>query len=201
MNKCTTKNIYESIDACPGKKNMPGIRRRLYYIPKTDIANWPELPEVGGNESSMKDLAVLKGDFTLAEGKFFRHIDLKDEASNVTFESVGENGTKLFNNQANAIVVGQSDEVKGFARQAVNEDLVYVYQNRNGSFAVIGNEAFTCQTAPSGDTSAESTGASTTTLAINCYDECPVPTYVGKLPISETDQIDCSTGKEEKISA
>lgn len=201
MNKCTTKNIYESIDACPGKKTLAGIRRRLYYIPKSAIAKWPKLPEVTKEGAKMSDLAVYVGDFELAEGAFFKHIELKPEASNVTFDTVGETGSKIVNNQANAVVVGQPNDVKGFARQCINEDIVYVYQNRDGSFAVIGNEAFESITQASGDTAAESTGASTSTFAISCYDECPVPTYVGKLPISATDQIDCTTGEEEKIAA
>jgi len=193
---CTTESLYQSIEACPGKKVLPGIRRRLYYINKADIAAFPSLPNVGEEGvKTMADLAKLVGDFTLAAEKFFQFIDLKDEASNVTFETVGEDGSKLFNNQANAVVAGQDDDIKGFARQALNDDLVYVYQNRNGSFAVLGNEMFKCHTSPAGDTAAEATAASTTTFAIQCYDDCPVPTYTGKLPLTATTYLDCSDGK------
>ena len=195
---CTTESLYQSIEACPGKKVLPGIRRRLYYINKADIAAFPTLPNIGDEGvANMADLAKYSGDFTLAAEKYFQFIDLKDEASNVTFETVGEDGSRLFNNQANAIVAGQDDDIKGFARQALNDDLVYVYQNRNGSFAVLGNEMFKCHTSPSGDTAAEATAASTTTFAIQCYDECPVPTYTGKLPIAASKYIDCSDGKEK----
>lgn len=193
---CDVKSLYNSIEACPGKKNLPGIRRRLYYINKAAVVKFPKLPNIDDKDATeMKSLAVLKGDFQLAADNFFQFIDLKDEASNVTFETVGENGSKLFNNQANAIVSGQSDEVKGFGRQAVNDDIVYVYQNRSGEFCVLGNEEFMCNTSPSGDTSAEATGAITSTFAIQCYDECPVPTYKGKLPLSATTYLDCSDGE------
>ena len=198
---CTTESLYQSIEACPGKKVLPGIRRRLYYIKKSAIANFPALPNAGDNGvEDMADLAKYDGDFTLAADAYFQFIDLKDEASNVTFETVGEDGSKLFNNQANAIVAGQDDEIKGFARQALNDDILYVYQNRNGSFAVLGNEMFKCHTSPSGDTAAEATAACTTTFAIQCYDECPVPTYTGKLLISATKYIDCADGKEKTVS-
>ena len=153
---CTTKSLYKSIEACPGKKNLPGIRRRLYYKNKAAIATFPKLPDVGAEEvADMAALARLQGDFTLAAEEYWQFIDLKDEASNVTYESVGEDGSKLFNNQANAIVSGQDDEVKGFARQALNDDIVYVYQDRAGKFCVLGNEMFKCHTSPSGDTAAE----------------------------------------------
>ncbi len=193
---CTNNSLYESIQACPGKKVLPGIRRRLYFIPKLAIVTFPSLPAIGGdNVSHMADLSKLVGNFVPQADTYFQFIDLKDEASNVTFESVGEDGSKLFNNQANAIVVGMEDEVKGFARQALNEDMVYVYQDRAGKFCVLGNEAFKCHTSPAGDTAAEATGATTTTLAIQCYDECPVPTYTGKLQLSATQYLDCSDGQ------
>ena len=124
-------------------------------------------------------------------------LDLKDEASNVTFESVGEDGSKLFNNQANAIVSGMDDEIKGFARQANNDDLVYLYQQRDGKFCLLGNEMFKTHTSPSGDTASEATGAITTTFAIQVYDECPVPTYEGKIKIAADKYIDAQTGEEQ----
>ena len=201
MGNCTSKTLYQSIEACPGKKIMPGIRRRLYFTDKASIVKFPSLPDLGeAGEDKMANLARLKGDFLLKEEKYFQFIDLKDEASNVTFETVGENGSKLFNNQANAIVAGQPDEVKGFARQALNDDIVYVYQNRDGSFCVLGNEAFQCHTSPSGDTAAEATGATTTTFAIEVHDECPVPTYTGKLPLSATERLNCETGEVEAVT-
>ena len=199
MGQCNTKSVYASVEACPGQRNLAGIRRRIYFVNKKDIASWPKLPKVTDENVTMGKLAQYDGDFTLLGDAVFNFLDLKDEASNVTFEPVGENGSKLFNNQANAVVAGQDDKLKGFARQALNDDIVYVYQQRDGKFCVLGNEMFKCNTSPSGDTGAEATGAITTTYAIQVYDECPVPTYTGKLKIAANKQIDCSTGEEEAI--
>lgn len=198
---CNTKSLYQSIEACPGKKRLPGIRRRLYYKNRRAIAVFPKLPDADDeNVTGMAELAQYKGDFTLAAEEYWQFIDLKDEASNVTFEPVGEDGSQLFSNQANAIVAGQDDELKGFARQALNDDVVYVYQDRAGKFCVLGNEMFKCHTRPSGDTAAEATGAVTTTFAIQVYDECPVPTYKGKLMLSATEYIDCADGEVKQVS-
>ena len=198
---CTTKSMYRSVESCPGKKNLPGIRRRMYYKNRRAIAVFPKLPDADDeNVNSMAELAQYKGDFTLAADEYWQFIDLKDEASNVTFDTVGENGSKLYNNQANAIVSGQDDEVKGFARQALNDNIVYVYQDRAGKFCVLGNEMFECHTSPSGDTASEATGAVTTTFAIQCYDACPVPTYKGKLQISATQYIDCADGELKTVT-
>ena len=198
---CTTKSLYKSIEACPGKKRLPGIRRRLYYKNRRAIAAFPKLPDADDeNVTDMATLAQYKGDFTLEAEEYWQFIDLKDEASNVTFEPVGEDGSQLYNNQANAVVAGQDDEVKGFARQALNDDIVYVYQDRAGKFCVLGNEMFKCHTKPSGDTAAEATGACITSFAIQVYDECPVPTDKGKLMLSATSYIDCADGEVKQVS-
>ncbi len=197
---CNTASVYDSIESCPGQRSLPGIRRRLFYINKADIAAFPTLPTPSAENITMAGLAAYTGDFTLQSDKYFQYIDLKDEASNVTFETVGEDGSKLVNNQANAIVAGMEDDVKGFVRQALNDDVIYVYQQRDGKFCIIGNEMFKCHTNGSGDTAAEATGAITTTLAINCYDECPVPTYKGKLMPSSTEYMDCADGKVKTVS-
>ncbi len=199
---CNTAKLYKSVEKCPGKKSLAGIRRRLYMIPKSFIAAWPLLPSLDDQTppTEMKDLAIYNGDFTLVEGKYFTFIDLKDEASNATFETVGEKGSKLLNNKVNAVITGMPDDVKGFVRQAVDDDIVYVYQQRDGKFCVLGNEEFECATEPSGDTGTEATGATTTTLAINVNDICPVPTYEGKLFLSATEYVDCATGKLETVS-
>ena len=199
MGDCTSKSLYDSIEACPGQKTLPGIRRRLFYILKSWIAAFPTLSDADANGATMEKLAQLVGDFTLVADKFWKFIDLKDEASNVTFESVGEDGSKLFNNQANAIVTGMKDAVKGFARQVNNDDLVYLYQQRDGTFCLLGNEMFKTHTSPSGDTASEATGAITTTFAIQVYDECPVPTYKGKIMLDETHYIDAEDGQTKTL--
>lgn len=196
---CTTSSLYKSIEACPGKKTLSGIRRRLYYIPKAHIAAFPVMNTITDAATDMAKLGQLKGDFSLQTEKFWQFIDLKDEASNVTFEGVGEEGSKLYNNQANAIVSGIEDEVKGLANQAINDDLVYLFQQREGKFVLLGNEMFKTHTTPSGDTASEATGAITTTFAIQVYDEAAIPTYVGKIMLDATHYIDAATGQAEVI--
>lgn|GEM_PF-1548698 len=202
MKECTTKNVYESIKACPGQKTVPGIRRCIYFVSMYSVVTWPKLPKLGDEEvTKMESLSQLKGDFVLAAEKFFRSIELKDKASNVTFETVGNSGSKLFTNKANAIVVGMPDEVKGFIRQAIDDKLIVVYQQRDGKFCVLGNEDFPCETSGSGDTGSDPTnGDMTSTIALESYDECPVPTYTGKLPLSATEYLDCADGLVKKTA-
>ncbi|MCH3994136.1 MAG: hypothetical protein LKE54_03625 [Prevotella sp.] len=197
MAKCTVNTIYDSIEACPGKTVLSGLRRRIYYQSKSNIVTMPKLPSLEGEDkpADMAALATLVGDFKLKAEEYWHYIDLKDNASNVSYETAGEEGSQIIQNTVKAIVAGSGKDITGFAREVKNDDMVYVYQEREGDFRVIGNDMFTTNTKPSGDTGAEATAAKTTTFEITCYDSCPAPYYEGKLVLSETEQLDCATGE------
>ncbi len=192
---CTTKSVYSSIESCPGDRHYPGLRRRIFFIEKSKIVQWPERPTVDTENVTMESLAAYSGDFSLLSDSYFNYLDLKDQSSNATFEPVGEQGSRLFTNKLHAVMAGMSDAVKGFSAQAVDEDMVYVYQQRDGKFCVIGNDEFICKTDPSGDTGTDVNGTMTTSFDIQVYDEVPVPSYTGKLLISKNEYMDCSDGK------
>ena len=152
MSDCTVNQVYGSIEACPGRSVLAGIRRRLYFIPKSDIVKWPALPKLNatGNDAAkdMGALATYKGSFTLKADATWKFIDLKDNASNVTHDTAGELGSQIIENKATAIVAGTSKELAGFGRQSKNDDLVYVYQERDGAYRVLGNDMYSTDTAP-----------------------------------------------------
>ena len=205
MSDCTVNKVYGSIEACPGRSVLAGIRRRLFFIPKSDIVKWPTLPKLNATgDDAAKDMGALAtyvGSFTLKADATWKFIDLKDNASNVTHDTVGELGSQIIENKATAIVAGNSKELAGFGRQSKNDDLVYVYQERDGAFRVLGNDMYSTDTKNSSDTAAEATGAKTTTFTIAVYDDCPAPYYEGDLVISKTTKIDCLTGEEKTIAA
>lgn len=203
MADCTVNTQYDSIEACPGKKVIAGVKRRVYYIPKTDIAGWPTLPDLGSADAkTMEALAKYVGNFTLKADATWKFFDLKDNSSNVTWETAGELGSQIINNQASMVLAGSSAAIAGFSRQAINDDLVFVYQEKDGAFRVLGNKDISAtDVKSSGDSGSEITGAKTSTFAVQVYDECPAPYYEGTLKISSTSQINCATGEEEAIAA
>ena len=73
---CTNSALYDSLNFCKGKTVLPGIRSRLYYIPKRDIVKWPTLPDTA--EDGMGELATYTGDFVLEADKHWNYIDLID---------------------------------------------------------------------------------------------------------------------------
>lgn len=194
MNKdCTAVDIYDSLKHCKGEPVLPGLRPRAWGIPKTSIVSWPTLPKPSEEGATMRSIATYKDDFGLAADNKWRSIDLVDVASKITSASQGEDPSKTFLNSTTIKYAGTNEAATGFARLANSDDLVYVVQQRDGKFRVVGNEMFHTDTKPGQDSGAAVTDASGTTLEISVTDICPAPFYVGKL-VTDEGVIDCATG-------
>lgn len=190
-NNCTNAALYESLSFCKGKPILPGIRSRLYFIPKRDIVSWPELPEVA--TSNMAELATYKGNFTLAAEKYWQFIDLIDNKGKIESESQGDYPARSFLNKTSVVHPETNEEATGFCRQANADDFVYLMQVRNGKFRVLGNEAFPTDTKPKQDSGEGVTGDFGTTIEVEVTDVCPAPFYVGEI-LTKEGTIDAATG-------
>ena len=197
MTKCNTSNLYDSLRFCDGTTVMPGIRRKAYYISKDDIVQYPELPKLSDEAVSMGELATYKGNFVPAADKKFKVIDLDDSSSNVSADSQGDKPSKSFLNKATFKHLGKGEEATGFARLANSSNLLFIYQERDGAFRVIGNQMFSTNVKPTQESGAKETDASGTTLNIEVSDVCPAPFYKGIIKTDEGD-IDASTGEIAK---
>lgn len=191
---CAAMNLYDSVRFCDGTTVMPGVRRKAYFISQDNIVKYPELPKLSDENVQMGKLATYVGDFTLAADAKFKVIDLDDSASNVACESQGEKPSKSFLNKATFKHPGKGEVATGFARLANASNLLFIYQERDGAFRVIGNQMFSTNVKPTQESGAKETDASGTTLNIEVSDVCPAPFYKG---IIKTDQgdIDASTGE------
>jgi hypothetical protein len=76
---------------------------------------------------------------------------------------------------------GTDEEAAGFCRQAMADDLVFLVQQRNGKFRVIGSEQFESTTKPSQALGEGNTGEAGTTLEVEATDVCPAPFYPGNI--------------------
>ena len=82
---CTS--IQKSLGWCQGTPELPGVKRRIYYIAKSYIVTFPQLPrdELGRATSS-----VLVGDFALLADTTWKYIDILPDKSQLTSEAQGE---------------------------------------------------------------------------------------------------------------
>ena len=194
---CAAMNLYDSVRFCDGTTVMPGVRRKAYFISQDNIVKYPELPKLSDEDVQMGKLGTYDGDFTLAADAKFKVIDLDDSASNVVCESQGEKPSKSFLNKATFKHPGKGEVATGFARLANASNLLFIYQERDGAFRVIGNQMFSTNVKPTQESGAKETDASGTTLNIEVSDMCPAPFYKGIIKTDEGD-IDASTGEIAK---
>ena len=190
--ECTNAALYDSLPFCKGKTILPGIRSRLYYVPKRDIVSWPTLPDTA--KTDMSELASYEGNFTLPSDKYWKFIDLVDNKGKIESESQGDKPARSFINKTSVVHPETDEYATGFARQANSDDFVYLIQVRNGKFRVLGCEAFSTDTKPKQDSGEGVTGDFGTTLEIEATDACPAPYYKGKI-VTKEGIIDAATGQ------
>ena len=186
MTKCTSANsIYGDICFLPGKKSLPGVRGYVYGIAKRDIMTWPTI----GTEApkTLADVAKYAGNFVLATDKKWHKIGLIPNESELQVESQGSFGSKTFKVTGSAVIPGTEEEVSGYIAQANNDEMVYLFIQRNGKARMIGSEAFTPELALSQDLGKAATDTNSTTIQAVCDDEYPAPFYPGKIETADGD--------------
>lgn len=181
--ECSNAALYGSLGFCKGKPLLPGIRTRVYFIPKADIVKFPTLPESASE--NMAELATYTGSFELAAEKKWKYIDLVDNKGKIESESQGDYPARTFVNKISIVHPETDEEATGFARQANADDFVYLVQVRNGKFRVLGNESFRTDTKPKQDSGEGVSGDFGTTLEIEVTDVCPAPYYEGEIQTDE----------------
>lgn len=186
MTKCTSADsIYGDICFSPGKKSLPGVRGYVYGIAKRDIMKWPTI----GAEApkALADVAKYAGDFVLATDKKWHKIGLIPNESELQIESQGSFGSKTFKVTGSAVVPGTEEEVTGYIAQANNDEMVYLFIQRNGKARMVGSEAFTPELSLSQATGKATTDANSTTISAVADDEYPAPFYPGKIETEDGD--------------
>lgn len=186
MTKCTSANsIYGDICFSPGKKSLPGVRGYVYGIAKRDIMTWPTI----GTEApkTLADVAKYAGNFVLATDKKWHKIGLIPNESELQVESQGSFGSKTFKVTGTAVIPGTEEEVSGYIAQANNDEMVYLFIQRNGKARMVGSEAFTPELSLSQATGKATTDANSTTISAVADDEYPAPFYPGKIETEDGD--------------
>lgn len=192
MAKCTNNaSIYDDLPKCPGQKKLPGIRDFVYATSKRDILTYPTVPDT---PKTLKEAVQATGDFVLAADKYFYKIGIVKDDGQIQVENQGTDGAKTFKNVGSFSIPGTEEEAAGFIDQANNDEMIFLFPQRNGKFRIIGSEEFTPELSLKQDTGKAPTDANTTTVEATATDLHPAPFYTGKIHTTDGD-IDGSTGK------
>ena len=162
MAKCTKNaSIYEDLEKCPGQKKLPGIRDYVYSVSKRDIVTYPSVPDA---PASLKEAAVAKGDYLLAADKYFTKVGIVKDDGQLQVENQGTDGCKPFKNTLTFGIPGTEEEATGYIDQMNNDEMIYLFFQRNGKARIIGSEDFSPELSLKQDTGKTATDANTTAV-------------------------------------
>ncbi len=171
-----------SLAWCEGRPVLPGLRRRVYFIHKSQITKWPTLPK---DEYGRPTAATYVGSFELASGAKFHYIDLLVNNSGHTSEPQGEVPSQTQLNKFVGVHPGTREEATLFAAMVNNSDLVLIPQDADGKYRVIGNEMYQTKATVGQDSGQGPTGTASTTINAECTDLIPAPFYNGEIDTEE----------------
>ena len=183
---CTS--IQKSLGWCQGTPELPGVKRRIYYLAKSEIVVFPQLPR---DELGRATSAILAGDFTLATDAKWKYIDILPDKSQLTSEAQGELPSQTQLNKLTAVHPGVGADASAAAAYINNTDNVFVVEDMKGNFRVLGNDKWSTKATVAQDLGQGATGTTSTTINVEATDEVPAPFYVGTLE-TENGDIDCS---------
>ena len=168
-----------------GKPELPGIRKRIYYISKDQIAEWPTYIRDVNNRRMKK--AAYRGDFVLVADAKWKYIDVLPEKSQLTSEPQGELPSQTQLNKLVAVFPGVSPEASAAACYLNNSDNVFLVEDMKGFFRVVGCRKWFTKTTVSQDNGQGPTGNTSTTINVEAPDEVPSPFYMGIIETEDGD--------------
>ena len=175
-------SIQRSLAWCQGKPELPGVKRRVYYISKYDILQWPELQhDANGRLKS----AAYSGDFVLRADTKWKFIDIIVDKSQLTSEAQGEYPSQTQLNKLVAVHPGVDDEASAAAAYLNNNDNVFLVEDMRGAIRVVGSDKWPTKTTVAQDLGQGATGSTSTTINVEATDECPAPFYAGTIDTDE----------------
>lgn len=177
-------NIQKSLGWCQGTPVLPGVRRRLYYLSKAEILEWPTLPR---DENGRATSAELTGDFKLNADSKWKYIDHLPEKAQLTSEAQGEVPSQTQLNKLTIVHPGVGAEASASASYINNNDNVYLVQDMLGKWRVVGCERWQTKSTVAQDLGQGPTGTASTTISAEATDETPAPFYKGKIETEDGD--------------
>ena len=175
-------SVQKSLAWCQGKPELPGVKRRIYYISKYDVLRWPRLQhDANGRLTS----AAYAGDFVLRADAKWKFIDIISDKSQLTSEAQGEYPSQTQLNKLVAVHPGVDNEASAAAAYLNNNDNVFLVEDMRGAIRVVGSDKWPTKTTVAQDLGQGATGSTSTTINVEATDECPAPFYAGTIDTDE----------------
>ena len=174
-----TKSLNKSLRWCEGAISMPGIKKRIYYISKSYIAQWPQL--LKDATTGRIQNGVYQSSFALVADKKWKFIDILPDKSQLTSEPQGEAPSQTQLNKLVAVHAGVDYEAGHLAACLNNDDFVFLVEDQAGFTRVVGSENWPTKTTVNQDNGQGATGTTATTINVEATDVMPAPFYIGDI--------------------
>ena len=174
----TCSALQQSLAWCQGTPELPGVRRRIYYISKGEILQWPTLPRDSQGRATS---ATYDGDFTLKADSTWKYIDILPDKSQLTSEAQGELPSQTQLNKLTAVHPGVGAAASAAAAYINNTDSVFLVQDMKGAWRVVGSDKWQTKSTVAQDLGQGPNGTTSTTISVEATDEVPNPIYVGTI--------------------
>ena len=171
-------SVQRSLAWCQGKPELPGVKRRIYYISKYDIVGWPSLTH---DTNGRLTAAQYSGNFTLRADAKWHYIDIIPDKSQLTSEAQGEYPSQTQLNKLTAVHPGVDADASAAAAYLNNNDNVFIVEDMRGARRVVGSEKWLTKTTVAQDLGQGASGTASTTINVEATDECPAPFYTGTI--------------------
>ena len=177
-------NIQQSLGWCQGTPELPGVKRRVYYLAKSEIVEWPALSrDANGRITS----AQYSGSFTLKADSKWKYIAILPDKSQLTSEPQGELPSQTQLNKLVAVHPGVGLRASAAAAYINNYDNVFLVEDMKGFFRVVGCDKWQTKSTVNQDLGQGPTGSTSTTINVEATDECPAPFYFGMIETEDGD--------------
>lgn len=120
----------------PNGDNMGGITQKVYFGYWDDVDTWPTKPE---SPASLEAAGTLTGDLVMKAGKAMFEMYLTDDTGAFNIEVVGEKDGKSFVQHLILFHPGLEAKLLGFFNAAKNENLVFIVEDNNGQYYLMGD--------------------------------------------------------------
>ena len=171
-------SIQRSLAWCQGRPEFPGVKRRIYYISKNDIVQWPTLPH---DTNGRLTAAAYTGSFTLRSDASWKYIDIIPDKSQLTSEAQGESPSQTQLNKLVAVHPTVGADATAAAAYLNNNDNVFIVEDMKGTYRVVGSDKWQTKTTVTQDLGQGASGSANTTINVEATDECPAPFYSGSI--------------------
>ena len=173
-----------------GSVNPCGISDAVFYIPKHYIRRWPTIED--DFEALMQGrYAEYNGSFELQPGCWWSYLYSTQGKGKINWEYQGETDCKVVVNKAMLSYPKLTNEGRAFSKFSANGDFVFIVKH-DARYYVIGHRDYRATLTPDGDSGDAPGSAKGVTVEIECSDTTPLPTYSGKIVLSDG-ILDCNT--------